>query len=444
MKLRIPLLEKEDAYEFRPMLAEIEERPVNPLGRAIMVMIIATIAFFIAWSYFGQIDIVVSSRGTVIAEGENKVLQPLDTGVVSKILVREGDQVRKGQALIQIDPSTTQPELKSTDENLRYSELEIDRINATLGQGGFSPRYGSNESGAIDTQRRLYEAAVSGLDREKAAKEAELRSLESQISHTKVEQQENESLLRIALEKNERFSRVADIIAKEELEKLENEVTTYKNNIEQEGHKLVELEHRKSQTREEMGKIEHQFREKHLQDLGDKQKQATELRAKLQELTFKNAKQVLTSPVDGHIDRLLFHTVGGVVTPAEKLMSIVPAQAPLVVKAEVQNQDIGFVEKDQDVSIKVDTFEFQKYGMFNGKVRLISKDSHEDEQKKEAGKLYNVYVTPTTHYLTVEGRKEPLKPGMTVTAEVKVGKRRIIEFFIYPLIKYWSEGMSVR
>jgi len=442
--MRIPLLEKDDAYEFKPLLAEIEERPVNPLGRCIMLLILSTMLFFGLWMYFGFVDIVVSARGSVIADGQNKVLQPLETGVVARILVKEGDFVRKGQALIEIDPSTTQPELKSTDENLRYARLEIKRIEASLGGDGFNPNYTEGDFGSVATQRRLFEASKNSLARELAAKEAELKSLDAQLEHTKVEQEENRQLLAIAQEKDARLSKVSDIVAKEEIEKLKSEIFGYENNINQEGHKITELLHKQSQLSEEIVKIQESFRERQLQDLGEKQKRATELHAKLQELSFKNAKQILVSPCSGTIDQLFFHTVGGVVTPAEKLLSIVPAESPLVVKAEVQNQDIGFVAPGQNVAIKVDTFEFQKYGMYDGKVKLISKDSHEDEQKKEQGKLYDVYVTPTTKHIIVEGRKEALKPGMTVTAEVKVGKRRIIEFFVYPLIKYWSEGMSVR
>jgi hemolysin D len=107
----------------------------------------------------------------------------------------------------------------------------------------------------------------------------------------------------------------------------------------------------------------------------------------------------------------------------------------------VLNKDIGFVKKDMPVQIKVETFDFQKYGMFEGTVKLISKDSYEDEKQ---GMVFDVYVQPTTPFLMIEGLKQPLETGMTVTAEIKVGKRRIIEFIIYPLMKYMHEGMSVR
>ena len=442
--MRIPLLERNDAYEFKPMLAEIEERPVSPMGRSIMVLIIVTIIFFALWMYFGKIDIVVTARGTVIADGQNKILQPLDTGVVSRIMIKEGDAVIKGQPIMEIDPSTTLPELESTGENLAYTQLEINRIKATLAGSGFSPGRARPSANSVETQTRLYQASTSTLQRSLASKEAELRSLDAQIASEAVERQKNKDFLEVAQTKEQRLSQVLDIIAKEDYEKLHNEIVTCQDNIAQSTHKTEQLTHQQSQIREEIEKIRNEFNQTHLQDLSEKEKHATELQAKVKELRFKNSKQVICSPVDGHVDELFVHTVGGVVTPAEKLVSIVPAQTPLVVKAIAKNEDIGFVAKGQPVAIKVDTFEFQKYGMFDGIVRLISKDSHEDENKKEEGKRYDLYITPITHFLRVEGRNEPLKPGMTVTAEVKVGKRRIIEFFVYPLIKYWNEGMSVR
>lgn len=133
--------------------------------------------------------------------------------------------------------------------------------------------------------------------------------------------------------------------------------------------------------------------------------------------------------------------IGGVVTPAQKLMTVVPFYTPLVVKATVLNKDIGFVKDGMPVSIKIDTFDFQKYGIVNGAMRSISKHSTDDEK---LGPVYEVFVTPLETTLLVEGKRVPITSGMSLTAEIKVGKRRIIEFFIYPLIKYLDEGIKVR
>ncbi len=133
------------------------------------------------------------------------------------------------------------------------------------------------------------------------------------------------------------------------------------------------------------------------------------------------------------------------VTPAEKLISVVPETADLIIQARVNNRDIGFVQDGMPVAIKVDTFSFQKYGMLDGEVIQIAKDSkisENDPTRQE--EIYEVMILPLEKRLMVEGVEQNIKTGMTVSADIKVGKRKIIEFFVYPLVKYLNEGISVR
>lgn len=139
--------------------------------------------------------------------------------------------------------------------------------------------------------------------------------------------------------------------------------------------------------------------------------------------------------------KLMINTIGGVVSPAEKLISIVPKDSPLIVKVNVLNQDIGFVKKEMLSKIKIDTFSFQKYGFFEGKIINVGNFSIDDEK---LGPVYEVKIEPNGKTLNVEGKERYLEAGMSVTAEIKVGKRRVIEFFIYPIIQYLDEGLSVR
>lgn len=129
------------------------------------------------------------------------------------------------------------------------------------------------------------------------------------------------------------------------------------------------------------------------------------------------------------------------VTPAQELIALTPVEQPLLIKAQVLNRDIGFIKVGMPVSIKIDTFEFQKYGILHGTVKSISQNSIKDEK---LGEVYEVYITPKEHTLMVEGKEKQLSTGMTLNAEIEINKRRIIEFFIYPLIKYLDEGISVR
>ncbi|RUM65679.1 MAG: HlyD family type I secretion periplasmic adaptor subunit, partial [Sulfurospirillum sp.] len=139
--------------------------------------------------------------------------------------------------------------------------------------------------------------------------------------------------------------------------------------------------------------------------------------------------------------KVSFNTLGGVVQPAQELVRLIPKDAPMEFKAIVENKDIGFIKTGMPVAIKIDTYDYQKYGLFEGNVSKISPNAIED---KKLGLVYEVYIKPKNKYLMVDGQKRYLIPGMSATAELKVAQRRIIEFFVYPLIKYYKEGISVR
>ncbi len=435
------LFRRDDAHEFKPTMTEIEERPVNPLGRAVFWMIVATMVFFVSWMCLGKVDVVVSGRGIVIPEGDVKILQPFETGVVSAILCREGDFVKEGQVLMEIDPSITAPELESKQKDLRFIELEKMRLNANIGRGSFNPDSKTYDGESIRAQRELYQSSVAGLQKQLDAKKEVLRGIEEELRSAEKDRAYNASLLEMARDREKRMKSVADVVSKNEYEKALNDVLTYSNNVEQITHKVGQLTHRKIQTSHEIAYIDESFRTNTLKEFSDKHKMSTEIQAEIDKATFRNQRQRILSPVEGYVSNLYFHTIGGVVTPAQKLMVVVPSGTGLVMKANVLNKDIGFVKEGMPVSIKIDTFDFQKYGILNGTVRSISKHSAEDEKM---GPVYEVFVIPRETTLLVEGKRAPITSGMSLTAEIKVGKRRIIEFFVYPIIKYLDEGIKVR
>jgi hemolysin D len=250
-----------------------------------------------------------------------------------------------------------------------------------------------------------------------------------------------EETLVINQQKEARLNPVKDIIARDDYDKVENDILTGENKLKSLSHELEQLRFQQQQTREEMAYLQENFESTSLNELSDKEKQITQLKANIQESSFKNARQTLVAPVDGTVHELFVHTVGGVVTSAQKIVSIVPLNAPLNIEAVVLNKDIGFVKAGMPVAIKVDTFDFQKYGTLQGKVLRIDPDSKDDPK---LGPVYTVQVTPQQRQLLVDGHWRAITAGLSVNTEVKTGKRRLIEFFIYPLIKHLDEGMSVR
>jgi len=433
------VINTDDSHEFKPVLSEIEDSPVSPLGRFTFWTVVSIMIVTVLWLTIGKVDIVVSARGIVIPDGEAKIIQPLDTGVISKILVKEGDFVKEGQPLMEIDPATTEPELESVQKNLEDTLLEIKRLNAAASGAEFDAANEISETAQI--QQNLYNASISAKENQIAVKKLELSKTEEELKASKAERSAKQQILGSTKDKEKRMRNVLDVIAYDDYQEVLNQIKTLEADVTKLNHQINELNTQKIQTLKEINAIEDEFKAQNLEKLADKTKSANELKSNADQIIFRNTKQTITSPCDGYVDKLFIHTVGGVVTPAQQLFAVTPAETPLLIKATVLNQDIGFVKEGMNVSVKIDTFNFQKYGMIEGEVKTVSKNSIEDEK---LGPVYEVYIIPITHTLKVEGKDENIRTGMSLTAEINVGKRRIIEFFIYPLIKYLDEGMSVR
>lgn len=432
---------KSDQHEFKPLLVEIDEEPLNPLGRTIFSVIIVTLIFFALWMYFGKIDVVVTACGKVIPTGEVKTIQPLTSGVVRSIRVKAGQKVEQGEVLMEIDPFDTAPELASLQSDLQQAELEILRIEALLAGQPFLPKAEKYEAGQLRVQRRLYQSHRDRLARQIEVKEEGLAQLEERLASAQIGYEEAASLLEQSRQRLQRLEPVRDLVSRDDFDQASQEVTTDGHQLSTAANTLGEVRSSREEVRRQIRLIEEEERNQLLVDLARLQQEETTLQARIERTTFVNSRQQIRSPVRGSVAQLLVHTIGGVVTPAEKLAIIVPSDSALLIKALVRNKDVGFLAPGMAVAIKVDTFEFQKFGMLQGRLVQVAQDSIED---KELGLVYEAYVEPLQTKLLVEGVSTPISIGMSVAAEVKVGKRRIIEFFLYPLIKYFDEGTSVR
>jgi len=430
-----------DRHEFRPLLVEIEERPTSPLGRGLLWTILAFMVITILWLFLAQIDVVVTARGKVIPYGEVKMLQPIETGVISHIRVKEGEYVTAGQVLMDIDPSVTETNLDSKLKNLELLEVESARLMALIEDKPFIPTKTCKDQDLIDTQKLIYETKRVGYHQQIQLITEQLHQVDSQIDSMKADISRVSQLAVSANEREQRLLEVIDIIAKQEYEAANKEVIEYQEQAVMKQHEIINLQAKLTELREQKLLITQEYQNKLLEELTEKRKEATMLKVEIDSIKFKQAKQHITSPVDGYVGKLLVHTVGGVVTPAEKLITVIPKDAPLIIQATVLNQDSGFIKEGMEAAVKIDTFDFQKYGMIHGIVSHKADDAIEDEK---LGPVYEIYIEPKENFLMVHGEKIDIHSGMSVTAEMKVGKRRVIEFFLYPLIKYLDEGMSVR
>ncbi len=427
-----------DVHEFHPLIVEIEDRPVNPAGRIILWLIIAVITLGVLWLIFAKIDIVVSARGKVIPSGEIKILQPIETGVISKIFIKEGDYVTKGQTLMQIDPSITETSLDTKQKDLKVLNFQIKRLESLINEKSYVLQENSFEE---KEQKSLFDIQKKSLHEGLFRYDMKLSQSNSQYQSALAEKSRLLILLQERQVREEKLKEVIDLIARKDYYELQKDIAELKEQVNIAEYKIKETSKKILELEKEKSSFMHEFKDSKYQELLTLKKEVRNLQSQINAINFQNQKQSIVSPVDGYVAKLMINTIGGVVTPAEKLISIVPKNSPLIVKATVLNQDIGFIKKDMESKIKIDTFSFQKYGFFEGNVINVGNYSIEDEK---LGPIYEVKIEPNGKTIEVEGKQRYLEAGMSVTAEIKVGKRRVIEFFIYPIIKYLDEGMSVR
>jgi len=427
-----------DLHEFKPLLIEIEDKPLNPLGRIILYLVLAIMIFATAWLILAKVDVVVSAQGKVIPSGEIKILKPLESGVISKIFVKESDRVKKGDILIQIDPTVTDASLSSKQGDLGVINSDIALLEALISESNLSK---DELSKLNSSQLSLYNSQKQILASTYESNKAKLNSAKLDIKANESEVNRLSLLLNKEEEAKTRLQKVLDLIAKKEYEEVSKNIINLKEQRDIALYRLKESNKKLEEIIEENQKAIKTIKSNWIETSLNKEKEKRELSAQINAILFSNKTQQIKSPVDGFVGKLLVHTEGGVVSPNDNLISIVPSDAPLIIKANVLNKDIGFLKLGQEVAVKIDTFSFQKYGLLHGNIIEISKDAIEDEK---LGLIYEIKIKPKSLDIKVEGETKRLEIGMSVIAEVKTGKRRVIELFIYPIIKYMDEGLSVR
>lgn len=429
-------------YEFLPEALEIEETPPSPFGRILLwAVVLLTVAAFL-WSYFGKVDEEVVARGKVVPDGMVKVIQPLEAGVIRAIHVEEGQKVKKGDLLIELDPTITQAEVESSERSLTINRYDMARLKAEL-KGEEIRGSGKDHDKLLLLQKDLkkareaeHKAKVLSLESIFSQKKTALQSAEESIPKLEKTVElvgKQEEALRELAEKGY-ASMMEHLQRQKELVRTEKELNEQRKLAEQLQDSLKEAERNLEALKKE--------RERSiLSEIIDKERAITVLEGEFTKASRRSQLERLYSPVNGTVHGLATHTIGGVVTSAQPIITIVPDGTPLIVEAMALNQDLGFIHLGQKAELKLDTFPFQKYGTIEAELSYVSPDAQEDQK---IGLVYKIKLKPKRFTIRVRDKDIPISPGMAVTAEIKTGERRVIEFFISPFIKYVDESLTLR
>ncbi|HEU5046782.1 MAG TPA: HlyD family type I secretion periplasmic adaptor subunit [Rickettsiales bacterium] len=455
---------KSHKTEFLPAALEIIETPPSPAGRMVAGSIISFFVIALLWAIFGSVDIIATATGKIIPTGRIKLIQPLDSGVIRAIHVQDGQKVKAGDVLIEIDTTISEAERDRLKGETMQAMLDVARLKAAAAfESGKKDDGFVAPEGATDAQITLQEtllhnqldeirAKLDGLDRQITQHEGDRDSVKATIAklHDSIPYLEKRSAARDYLAKKGYGSKLEALSTKQDLIEHQGDLQV------QQG-KLAEAEATVAALHEQRKQTEAEYRHTTLKDLAEAEQKADSLQQQLVQAAQKYRLQTLTAPVDGTVQQLVVHTVGGVVTPAQQLLAIVPATSHLEIEAMVKNHDIGFVHAGQKAEIKIDTFNFTEYGLLHGEVESVSRDSitqekppgdkkqpngASDSSSEPAGQelLYAARVSLDKTAMPVDGQLVNLEPGMAVTVEIKTGSRHIIQYLLSPLRRHTHDA----
>ena len=430
-------------HEFMPAALEIMEKPPSPGFRWLMLILCSLFAIAILWSILGRVDVVAVASGKVIPAASVKIIQPIEIGAVRAIHVRNGQRVRRGQLLIELDPTLAGADEAQASQGLLSARIARARNDALLAhlQGrrarfvappGTPPEIARTQAEFVRTAVAEYEAERASMAQSRAERAAEQQAALAELAKLRetlplVEQQ---LAARKNLSDRGHFSKLKVLEYEQlRLEHIQN-IKVQESNAAKAGAAIANLDAQMARLRETFGKTA----VTQVSEADDRSSVATE---ELRKSARRREYQQIRSPVDGTVQQLAVNTVGGVVEPAQPLMVIVPSASEVAVEAQILNKDIGFVREGQEVRVKLEAYPFTDYGLIEGVVESISRDAIQDEK---LGLIYAARIRLNRRTIRVGSRDEPVGPGLAVQAEIKTGERRIIQYLLSPISQTVAEA----
>lgn len=441
-----------DEAAFLPAALSLQDTPVHPAPRRLAYALIALFLIALIWAIFGQVDIVAVAPGKIIVSERTKIIQPLEVSVVKRVLVRDGDHVEAGQSLVELDPTMATADRTNVNEQLKAAQSEVMRTRALLkalnGAEAHAPDLGkATPAGWSDEDLTSARAELndewSDITAKLAKAAAEINRRQAEIVTAREVVTKLETTLPIARQREADFRQLADQgfmsshanqdRTRERIE-MERDLATQRARLAEANATLRESENTRAayiaetkhslRTREAAAELKRQQGTQDLAKAGQRERLTT-----------------LKAPVAGTVQQLAAHTEGGVVTEAQPLMVIVPDGAQVTAEVTLENKDIGFVSPMQEAAIKLETFPYTRYGTVNAIVKTVTADAVNDEKR---GAIFPVTLNLSSTTIDVDGRPIKLSPGMNLSAEIKTGKRRVIEFLLSPVQRATGESLRER
>ena len=406
--------------QFLPAHLELVESPPHPAplwtARILSTLILAGGILVTV----GQVDIIAKARGKVIPSGQTKTVASVDTATVRAIHVAEGQKVKAGEVLLELDATALLADVDKASAQESAARLEMARSRALLAA------IDAHKTPVLEAVAQVppeqWREAQQHLEGQYADFTAKLAAADTQIA-------QYDAALPPAREREHIY---ASLLARKDVARdawLEKQQA------------LLELESRAAQASAARETLIAQTRREALDTLAAATETATNASEDVRHARAHAIWRTLRSPVDGTVQQLSVHTVGGVVQAAEPLMHIVPDAPQIEVEATLNNKDIGFIFAGQPAQVKVDAFDYTKYGTVAARVEFLS---HDAVEAKDGALLYTVRLLLDRATLPVNGQSVALSPGMAVNVDIKTGRRRVVEYVLSPLLHQEHDSFHER
>ena len=423
----------------------MQQQPPPYVLRMVSLSVCAMAALSLLFASCSTMDIVVSAQGRVIPSGKSKVVQPLEPGLVCSVHVRDGQWVREGDTLLALDPTQTGADRERVQREYWEAQTDVLRFKAQL-EGKFRLAASqdipsdivANQSVMLEGRLAEQRAKLAGLEADLVKRRSDADAIQSNITQLRnslpLIQQKHQ--MREALSKTGHIAQTSVIDAKLELITAEKDLAVQTNRLSESLANYQAAVEQRTQALSE-------FKSRTSTELAEALKKRDVIQQEFIKTTQRHAQQTLRAPIDGIVQQLAVSTVGGVVTAAQPLLTLVPDNAPLELEAQVMNRDIGHVHVGQRVINKVETYDFTRYGFIDGEVLWVGTDAIQDPK---LGLVYPVRIklaqTQTPH--AVNGRKGLVTAGMNVTADIRTDERRMISYLLTPMLRYQQESLRER
>lgn len=387
---------------------EYNYRPTKPVTKKFSLIIWATllmIVILVVWASFAKIDQVTRASATVIASARTQEIQAVDEGVLSELLVKEGDEVKKGDLLAVLEEERAKAALGNSQSKVAALQARVSRLEAEIFDKPLKfPEQVQKYPEYIQNQTELY-------NRRRMAIEQDVLSLESMLKLAKQELSLNEPLLKYG-----DVSQADVIKLKRQVADIEAQITNKRNKY------FEEAQTELTKAQEEL------------------QAEQEQLRDRVQVLEEKR----LFAPTDGKVNNIEVTTIGGVVKPGETIMQLLPTSSDLVVEAKVKPMDIAYVKEGQKASVKLDAYDFSIFGAMDGEVIYISPDTLMEKTAQGEEPYYRVQIRIAGAQYANRSKDIVIKPGMTASVDIKAMERTVLSYLTKPITKTLSEGLGER